>query len=212
MRLITHLQNTKKYISRIRDVIKLLDVDLAGSILEGEQLVNEMKSSAVNNYNLLKVYEEMIKTFMTNLGNGTTSLILNIVALTHALLALGAVGGAVAFVACRNTYSRCCRLACCVPIALRDKVCRYSGGSTVGDQDQRVRMMAIEWLLNLDYKKDEVEEVAKGMGIPPIDIYPTKKQNIPLIAKKIIHDDQHGTRGKDERYIKGLKKGTKRGG
>ena len=74
----------------------------------------------------------------------------------------------------------------------------------MGDQDQRARMMAIEWLLNLDYKKDEVEEVAKGMGINK-----TKKQKIPLIAKKIIDADQYGTREKDERYIKGLKKGTK---
>jgi hypothetical protein len=189
-----------------------VDIDLAQCLLKGEQLVNEVHSSALNKFDMLQLYNEIVNTFLKTFQDSTTSLTHMIVRVMNALLALGVVGGAVSFVACRNTYSRCCRLACCVPIALRDKVCRYSGGSTVGDQDQRARRTAIEFLLTDEYKKDEVKEVAIGVGIPTSEMYPTKRQNIRLLAKKIIDADPYGTREKDERYIKRLKEGTKRGG
>lgn len=80
------------------------------------------------------------------------------------------------------------------------------------DQDPIARRTAIEYLLTRQYKKDEVKEVAEGMGINEDEIYKTKVQNIRLIATKIIHADQYGNCEKDKRYIKGLKKGTKRGG
>jgi len=191
--------NREHAVKRIYASVKIIDEDLGATLRGLDDLSKKTYRNAHINSTLLRHLETFIEEKLMGFICGLMT-ILGVSAL------VAGAGVSAAGVAC--CYACCCP---CFKKALQC-ICISKGLGMKADQDPIARRTAIEYLLTRQYKKDEVKEVAEGMGINEDEIYKTKVQNIRLIATKIIHADQYGNCEKDKRYIKGLKKGTKRGG